>query len=56
MASCSQCGVDTQLYSNGTPICLACAETTPTIQDGQRNRTPGQVEPGKPANAQLLPD
>ena len=26
MAPCKQCGAGTQLYSNGVPICLACAD------------------------------
>jgi len=25
MATCKQCGAETELYSNGVPVCLACA-------------------------------
>ena len=26
MAKCVYCGAETQLYSSGVPVCLACAE------------------------------
>jgi hypothetical protein len=56
VATCFRCQSETQLYSNGTPICLACAETAPTasVQDGQRNRTLDQPEPDPKINYNQL--
>jgi hypothetical protein len=31
MATCFRCGAETQLYSNETPVCVACLDT-PTAQ------------------------
>ena len=27
MAKCSRCGADTQMYSNGIPICISCSDS-----------------------------
>ena len=36
MATCKHCGDETELYSNGIPICLACAaKFAPTSNDVQ---------------------
>ena len=40
MATCKQCGAETELYSNGIPVCLACvatwgAKSEPTANDVQ---------------------
>lgn len=37
MARCSNCAVETQLYVNGTPLCIACSERS------QASRKPPQA-------------
>ena len=40
MATCNQCGAGTELYTNGIPVCFACAaasaaKSEPTANDVQ---------------------
>jgi hypothetical protein len=40
MAACKRCGAETQLYSNGVPLCIPCSDgvaekATPTPNDVQ---------------------
>jgi hypothetical protein len=52
MAICHRCGAETQLYSNGIPICLACsdaadAKSKPAQNDVQlrQARRPSPIVP-----------
>jgi len=56
MAECTYCGSETELYSNGAPICLKCSDEW----DGKRkpddgspsflgpDRSPDDLKPGGP--------
>jgi len=44
MAKCVYCGRDTQLYSNGVPVCLACEE------DPDARRKPPARQEDEPAD------
>jgi hypothetical protein len=33
MARCAYCGVETQLFSNGTPICIKCDKAHEPTRD-----------------------
>jgi hypothetical protein len=40
MAACKRCGAETQLYSNGVPLCIPCSDgvavkATATLNDIQ---------------------
>ena len=38
MATCYRCQSETQLYSNGTPVCLTCAEPSSPKSDSTANQ------------------
>jgi hypothetical protein len=35
MAHCYRCGAETRLYSNGTPVCMACVNVSEADQKDQ---------------------
>jgi hypothetical protein len=37
MATCKQCGAETELYSNGVPVCLACTAASAAKSESTTN-------------------
>jgi hypothetical protein len=46
-ASCRICGNPTELYSNGTPVCLTCVSGNDRKRSPQPDPAPPPCAPGK---------
>jgi hypothetical protein len=47
MSKCLNCGADTQLFDNGLPICIKCAEKVEAMRKVNEKEESKKLPPGR---------